>query len=666
MMSRSMRPPTRMLVALLLAPLLGWVTLVAAEKPGFVTEVVVRDLDKSLTKAELELLHSIHSLVSDDPALARKVSDELSDAISLIEGNANAAAGFFRDLKQITSKADLVKLTEAHKLRAHAASVLESTAANFAGKSNDLLRNFIGLSDEGADLIGQEALKLLRQAEDEIATHGVLSATLDLRLAEAVRKLPPARAGAARQLLRNKLAAKGTSAFNMFLRTGVDSLFVLKDAYDISAMKDGSQKGTAATATAVGFGLDMAGNVAVRALGGGAFLHGLVISLSAGKVAQLVSEIIQLQYDREHAATQEEWARMQQRLDTIQGMVKVDALIKAGELDKAQTLLAKVKHYYFKRPILAADDDSLYAQMVHLEQVANRAGQLLRANEIIAEARVPFTLGYQLAARGRRLNLARNHVLEARQILSGSVHIYPELQPALNKALGLLAAIDKLLANPPPLRKASISGPKRMVTGDVQTFQVTVEGGIPDFQPININGLALTTGALVYWQAPSTPGPARVKVRLRDDTGQTIEASTQVEVVDPEPATDQSQTLTGEVRLRGFRFTESYRQNGRDYPSEEVEAREVHVGDSVHFAASPENRKFQYRWSVNGKVNPEPNFKHIYSVYPQEPGVYRVAVAVSDTSGKALGQAEWVFKAVEIEFDIDFIDPRLQLVPRGE
>lgn len=667
-MNRILRATARICTALLLAQLLGSMTPAQAEEPGFVEQVVIRDVNKKLTKTDLDLLRKFYGLVAGDEVLARKVREEIGDAIAVIDGNANAMAHFFSDLQQISSKEDLIKLTEAHKLRAHAASVLESRSAAFAGKGDDTLRKLIGLGDDGADQAGQEALRLLRQAEDEIAARGALSASLDRRLTEAVRKLPPVRARAARQLVRNQLAAKGVSAFSIFLRTGVDGIFVLTDAYAISAMEDGNDKAAAASGAAVGYGLDVVGNIAVRALGGGAFLHGLVISLSAGKVAELVSEIIKLQHARADAAQREKWAEIELRQDAIRGMLRVDALIKAGQPDKAQALLTKVKQFYFKRPLLASDGDDLYAKMLHLEQVADRAGRLIRADQIIAEARVPYTQGYQLASRGRRLNQARNHVEDARTILSASLSLYPELKPALDKCHGLLAAIDQLLAHPPPLRQASISGPDRVATGEVQSFQVTVEGGIPDYHPSNIDGLALTTGVVAYWQAPANPGPALVTVRLRDDSGQTIEASKRVEVVDPTATASTTAAATapasGEVRLRVYTVVPSYRENGRTYPAREVEAHDVYIGDNVHFIASPKDPRLHYRWTLNGRPYPDTNLKDVLTVYPEQAGIYTVVVEVSDAAGKSLGQSQWTFKARE--YDMDFVDPRAKWIPEGD
>ncbi len=636
------------------------VTALHAQLPVTTFEVVKRDVHKEITKTGVELIHNLAALTSDNPALRRKVSQDLIDAMSALDGQAAALEEFVENMRNIRSADQVKQLASGNKLRAYAASLKETHLARFT-QGDALLRTIVGQGEGAADQAGGNALNLLRRVEKEIADTGAISPQLDKRLAAALRQLPPDRARAARQLVRNKLVAKGSKLIDAFMRTGADSLFVLTDVVAIREMEEGVEKATAATETAIGFGLELAGNAAVRAYGGGFFLHGLVVSLSAAKVSELASEIILLQYDRENAAMQEQWAATQLRIDAISGMLRVDALIKAGQYSKAQTLLTKVKHFYFNRPQLAQGDD-LYAKMLDLEQKANRAEQLMRANQVIAEARIPYLQGYQLAHQGRLLGQAHNLVTEAEKILRDSVGIYPELNVQLTQVRRLLAVIDRIRAKAPPLGKPIISGPDRVAAGEVATFEVVLTGGIPDYQPVGVSGVALPTGALLYWQAPQKLGMATLSARLRDDNGASVDVQKRVEVVNAET----QQPIDGELRLRAYTVLSSYRQNGVVFPSKEIEAHDVHTWDDVHFIASIQNPDYKYRWSVNGKVETSPYAMHVLTVRPDAEGVYRIVLSVADSHGRALGTAEWTIRVTDFKPDYSGRDPFEGVIPLGD
>jgi hypothetical protein len=625
--------------------ILAFPGLLFAEKPvgelEFAGKVVVRDSRKALVKTDLEIFRKLYGLAGNDPDLKRKVTEELGDSLAILDRNAKAAERFINDLRRVGSKEDLMRLMEGKKLRAYAESVLEETAANLSGHGDEVLRKMVGLTDGGVDKAGREALALLRRAEREIAERGALGKDLGERLAGALRKLPPERAGAARQLVRNRLAAGGKGLFNVFLRTGVDGLFVLGDAYAIAGLENEEEKAAQAGGAMVGYGLDTVGNVAVRALGGGGFLHGLVVSWSSGKVAELVTEVVLLQYDRENAAKKAEWADMELRLDVIRGMLKVDGLLKAGELDKARTYLAKVRRFYFKHTL---PGEGLYEKMEELEQNIDQAGRRIRANEIIAEARIPYMQGYRLASRGRALNQARVHVREAQKILQASLRAYPELQGALQRTTALLSAIEKLIAGASPLGPLRVAGPDTVRAGEFETYTISAAGGIPDYHPVGMNGLALPSGALVYWQAPDRPGRTTVTFRVRDDTGQQAEVKKEVEVVSDIP----SAPAGTDLRLHAHYVRPGYRENGRIVENQNVEAREVFTWTEVYYQLNVDSPEYRYVWRVNGKTDPD-TWAHTFWLRPEKPGIYTVRVDVSDASGKPLGSAEWVLTARDME-----------------
>jgi len=635
------------------------VTALRADPPVTTFEIVKRDVGKEITKTGVELIHNLAALVGDDPVLRSKVSQDLIDAVRSLDGQAAALQEFVENLGNIRSADQLKRLASGNNLRAYAASLKEFHLARFI-QGDGLLKTIVGQGEGAADQAGGNAINLLRRVEKEIADTGAISPQLDKRLAAALRQLPPDRARAARQLVRNKLVAKGSKLIDVFMRSGADSLFVLTDVVAINAMEDGAGKATAATETAIGFGLELTGNAAVRAFGGGFFLHGLVVSLSAAKVAELASEIMLLQFDLEDAAKKEVWAENELRIDAISGMLRVDALIKAGQYSKAQTLLTKVKHFYFNRPLLAQGDD-LYAKMQELEQKANRAEQLMRANQVIAEARIPYLEGYRLAHQGRLLGQAHNLVVEAEKILHDSVGIYPELNAQLTQVRRLLAVIDRIRAKAAPLGKPTISGPDRVAAGEVATFEVALTGGTPDYQPVGVNGIALPTGALLYWTAPQKVGMATLTARLRDDNGSTVEVQKRIEVV-----TTETQTINDELRLWAYTVSPSYREDGVTLPSKEVEAHDVHTWDDVHFQANIKNSDYQYRWSVNGKVETSPDVSHYYYLRPEAEGVYRIVLSVTDARGKSIGAAEWTIRVTD--FKPDYSGPSIYdgVIPEGD
>lgn len=631
---------------------------ISAQDASMVIEVVHRDVNKELVRVDAGLLRKLFGLVGNDPVLRQQVTEELSDAVRSLDGNAAAVEELVENLGKLRSKDEVVKLASGKRLRAYAASLAETHAARFAGKGDDLLRTIVGQGDGAVDEAGAEALRLLREVQDDIARAGKVDPALGQRLAAVVRKLPPERARAARQLVRNELAAKGGGLFNIFQRTGVDGLFVLYDAYALSGAQQGSQTAADATGKAVGYGLDVVGNVAVRALGGGAFLHTLVVSLSTAAVAELVTQVIMLQYDRENAAMQQQWADMELRMDVIRGMLRVDELIKQGKYGKAQVLIAKVRQFYFSRPELATGGDDLFNKIQDLEQKAIRAAHLVRANAIIAEARIAYMQGYRLARQGRLLGLARNHVDDAERILQESLGVYPELQAALNQTRALLAAIDRIRANPPPLGKPGVGGPDRVAAGEVIGFEIALQGGIPDYQPIGLAGVALPTGALVFWEAPMQAGPATFSVQLRDDSGRVVEARKRVDVVVAEPV-----PASTDLRLRGYTIRPGYRQDGRIVPPQQIEAHRVHTWDDVYFEASLQQKGLRYQWSVNGKLDPSPHSGHTYLFQPQAEGAYTVELRVHDAKGQLLGTARWTLQALDMVVDQYIVDPR---IPPGD
>jgi hypothetical protein len=453
-----------------LAPLLVLLLLcvgsapVRADQQDGSAQVVQRDINKVLAKTDADLLRKLIGLAGTDPVLRRKVTEELIDSVYALDGHAAALEEFVENLRGIRSGDELTKLASGNKLRAYAASLRETHLARFRGQGDDLLRSIVGQGDGTADAAGAEALALLRRAEEQIAKNGSIPSLLDKRLASALRQLSPARARAARQLVRNQLAAKGTSLFNAFMRTGVDGLFVLSDASPSTRWRMVAKKAAEATEAAVGFGLEVVGNVAVRAVGGSLFLHGVIVSLSSAKVAELVSEIIMLQYDRENAAMQEQWAETELRTDAIPRHVARGRADQAGRVRQGAVAADQVKHFYFNRPGLAAQTictprcRSSKARPVAPNNCSAPAGHRRGAHSPHA--------GLPHGPSGSATPQARITVAEAGQILRLGTHL-SGLQPRLDQVRQLLTLIDRIRAHPPKLGRPTVSGPDRVLAGEV-------------------------------------------------------------------------------------------------------------------------------------------------------------------------------------------------------
>lgn len=503
-------------------------------------QVIVDDCMKSFFKSTLNA-----GLSSD--TLRQGAEKEVRDALNLLKGNKAALKDF---AKRITTMADsgtseLSELIKGNRLKNFAVAVMdEGGSSAFHGLNQDGLKRLVGYGADGLDAAGVKTLEIMNQIDDVIARTGQLPAELANDLKSALKQLTPEQARAARELLAEKglrgvmkeYIAKNPTVLGTF----VDGAFVLAfDVPNLIALSDAEEK--AASATGVGFGYvaQATGTAASTALGGG-FLPGLVVSWSSAQVKELVTEMIMLQYDRENAAMKDQWADMALRMNVIQGMLKVDDLIKAGHLEKADDYLSKIERFTYGKKI---PNDGLYEKINDLKGNIVKAKEQLNANRILAEARMPYMQGYHLANQGRNLTQAKNLMEDALAILQEAQGRHPELQPRVQQTQALLALIEKMIAEASPLGQASVTGPDQLKPGEEAQFEVSLQGGIPDYAPVEMNGLGLTTGALFYWQAPMEPGIKTVTFRVRDNLGNNAEVAKKVEVVGDAA----SEELTGEI-----------------------------------------------------------------------------------------------------------------------
>lgn len=503
-------------------------------------QVVIDDCMKSFFKSGLNA-----GLSSD--TLRKGAEKEVRDALDLLKGNKAALENFAKRLKTMANngKSELSELIKGNQLKNFAVAVMdEGGSSAFHSLDADGLKKLVGYGADGLDDAGVKTLDILNQIDDVIARTGQLPANLTNDLKSALKQLTPEQARAARKLLAKKGAGgviKDYVAKNpTVLGTFVDGVFVLGfDVPNLVALTDAEEK--AASATGIGFGYvaQAGGNVATAALGGG-FLPGLVVSWSSSQVKELVTEMIMLQYDRANAAMKDQWADMELRMDVIKGMLKIDDLIKTGQLKKAEDYLNKVERFTFGKKI---PNEGLYEKLHELENNIAKAKDQLDANRILAEARIPYMQGYRLADQGRNLMQAKYLVGDALLILQEAQGRYPELQTRVQQTQALLAFIEKMIADAPPLGQASVTGPDKVRPGEEAQFEVSLQGGLPDYRPVDMNGIGLTTGVLYYWQAPKEPGTQTVTFRVQDNLGKIAELQKEVEVEADKANEDQ----TGEI-----------------------------------------------------------------------------------------------------------------------
>jgi hypothetical protein len=503
-------------------------------------QVVVDDSMKAVMKSFLKA-----GLTYD--SLPKGAGAEIRAALEYWKGNKDGLKEFAGRLGKLagSNREELLDMIRSKKLREFAVVALDESASGaFHNVGPDGLKKLVAYSGDALDDAGVRALDLLNRVEDAITATGKVPAHLANDLKTALQQLSPEQLRAARKLLSEKGTKEVVKDYLVknpgVIGTFVDGVFVL--AFDVPALlalNDAEEAAASATGTGFGFAAQTAGTAATAALGGG-FLPGLVVSWTSSQVKELVTEMIMLQYDRANAAMQAEATNMELRMNAIRGMLKVDELLKTGNVSKAADYLAKVERYAMEQNF---PNEGIFEKIQDLKGIVAKAEERRAANLIIAQARVPYMYGYRLASQGRNLSLARTYVEEALAVLKEALGRHPELEDRVRQVQGLIAQVDSMIAQAPPLGQATVSGPDSVAPGEVAHFEVSLTGGIPDYQPVDMNGHGLSTGAVYYWEAPAEPGVQTVMFRIRDDSGKIAEVTKDVEVAGEAQGTE----VTGEI-----------------------------------------------------------------------------------------------------------------------
>ena len=355
-------------------------------------QVVVDDSMKAVMKSFLKAGLTYDSLPAGAGA-------EVRAALEYWKGNKDGLKEFAGRLGKLagSNREELLEMIRSKKLREFAVVALDESASGaFHNVGPDGLKKLVAYSGDTLDDAGVRALSLLNRVEDAITATGKVPAHLADDLKTALNQLSPSQLRAARKLLSEKgtkAAVKDYLVKNPgVIGTFVDGVFVL--AFDVPALlalSDAEEAAASATGTGFGFAAQTAGTAATAALGGG-FLPGLVVSWTSSQVKELVTEMIMLQYDRANAAMKAQWASMELRMNAIRGMLKVDELLKSGDVSKAADYLAKVERYAMEQNF---PSEGIFEKIQDLKGIVAKAEKRGAANQIVARARVPYMYGYR-------------------------------------------------------------------------------------------------------------------------------------------------------------------------------------------------------------------------------------------------------------------------------
>jgi len=437
------------------------------------------------------------------------------------------------------AKASNASITNLAKMSAREVGGYIKSVTSKVGQSAGKLRRILAGSGDEA---GNAALRMLNALEDALTKTGKVSKDLLRKAGEQARGLSPSRAKAYLDLLKKKFtknwgelanssssaAAKGASTL---VGTVVDGVFVFNDAVNIYYSDDDpEEKYIKATAKIGEYTSSTIAGAASTALGGG-LGPGLVIALSANRVATLYTEMKMLEREKRLAKDAEQEVIINNGLLVRRQLLKISQKIKAGEFKNARFLLNKV--YRFLLDMKVQNQKKLIAYQKQLAAKLEKAKYLAAANKILNTARYPYREASKLYVEGHNLILAKRKAQQSYDILKRNSKAYPELLglKAMSNIAKLIAAINAKIANATDIRILGISGKKRVLAGEFEPYTLKMTGGIPDYKPVGIEGFGTIDSATVYWEAPKEPGKRNVSFTVEDDLGQQASDTVSITVV---------------------------------------------------------------------------------------------------------------------------------------
>lgn len=556
-----------------------------------------------------------------------------------------------------------------------------------AVKNTKSLKSLKELVAGNGDKAGSWVLKKVADMDSLIARGGKVSKNTLKRLMQGAKELPPKRAKAFLDMISKKMTtdwsgiAKGGNAAASLVGTVVDGVFVLNDAYNIYYLDDPEEKAIQATGKIIEYGSATATTVVSGTVTGatttalGGFLPGLVIALSANRVGTLYNEIMMLQKEREDTKSTLRNEKIDNGILVRRQLIKANHLIEKGELRKAEHLLYQVhKWSNFKSIENASKLSELRRSLEKNIKTYKRKAEI---NSIINRARFPYREAGNLYHDGRELTFALKQAKKSRSILEENIAKYPEIREL--KALGyiekLIVAINAKMANVKPLQIVSVTGPKQVVSGEIVHYSLEVIGGIPDYNPVKIEGYGTKNYVTLYWQAPQKLGKKIVQLTVQDSIGSKASISVKIEVIAKEK----------EVKgIKLIAYTQVHLKESHEImpglegqKSVNVEAHDVYPGTDIYFVVNVDKSDYTYKWKINGvddnSAGKYGKWGHAFWLKTaDEPhlergvignGVNTISVVVYDKKGKRIGSDSWTVYIKDTSKDEYLMSP---LFPDGD
>jgi len=478
------------------------------------------------------------------------------------------------------TKSGIKKLSRlsSKELSGYINSVVDKTSLN----ANKLKQIISGAGDKA----GKSAIKAIALIDDAIKNTGTVSKTLLKKIRDSVSKLNPKRAKAYLDLVKKRFLNEwksisdlkpGSKGPGSIIGTVVDGVFVLNDAVSIYYSDDDpEEKAIRATAKIVEYGYSTGAGAASAALGGG-LGPGLVIALSANRVATLYTEIMMLQRERKLAKDAEKEEKINNGILARRQFINISQKIKSGQFKNAKFLLSKMIRFLINNKF--QNEKMLFKIQSNLEQKLKNAERVDIINKILNKARFPYKKAMKFYLDNRNLTYAKKLAFKAFKILNSEINTYPELEtlkaiPNINK---LIDAINMKIDNATDINIISVLGPKQVRAGEYEHYRIKIKGGIPDYEPVDIEGYGNRTSVTVYWKAPEKPGKQKVSFTVKDDLGKL--ASTTVSII----VKDENEEIEEKVDKDDTNLKVFVYINNKGVPVEFYSAIDSHKGYSNEF-----------------------------------------------------------------------------------
>ncbi len=572
--------------------------------------------------------------------------------------------------------------------------IAKMSSSQLSSFANDVVNNIKNLNTHNlkniiagtGDAAGNSALKLLNDIDKSIAKTGTISKKLLKKIRNETASLDPKRARAYLNLIKKKFSTDWKDITDIktegkgpggIVGTVVDGIFVLNDAYAIYYSDDEpEEKGIQATNKIIDYGSGTAAGVAAGAAESAAatttvgtvattFLPGLVIALSANRVATLYTEIMELQRDKEKAKSAELEEKLQNGITVRRAMLKMSHYIQAGDLIKAKKMYSNTEHFLFKGAQKRfLNQKKIYQLLDTLKEKLKKAQRVEKINKIINQARFPYSKAANLYNTNSRLLYAKTLAKQSLYILKSNFNQYPEIRSskALVYIKQLIVKIDNKIANAAPLKITGISGPKQISIGEHVHYTLVIEGGVPDYKPVGIDGYGTQNSVTLYWKAPLQAGKKHVRFTISDSLDNKATTDVNIEVMTKS---------SNEENVKIKAFTKFHYHDGQLIIDNE--AHDLYPGsDNINFLVNINNPNYTYIWKVNG-IKDTGQWKNKFDLRTAEDpqlkigvvgiGVNTISVDVYDRNkNKLIGSDSWVIRVKNFPKE-EYFDEKMCILP---